>query len=103
MAACGIRTQVHNDGFGDITTREARERLDLHAQNTGHVAPEEETALVHAHQAFEEPGRRPGHSIHDLPVARDSVHPSSRGRLPACELPAAQIAHMRRPRPQPTA
>ena len=52
------------------------------------------TALVDVHQAFEEYGRRPGRSIHDLLMEGDGIHPSARGQLLVCELLAAEIARL---------
>ena len=55
------------------------------------------------HKAFEEYGRRPGRSIHDLLLEGDGVRPNSRGQRLVCDLLATQIARLRRPRRQPTA
>jgi len=93
-----------NPGLLDTAgERGLNDLLDLYAQDARDVAREEAAPLVDVHQAFEEHGRRPGRSIHDLLIAGDGIHPSARGQMLVCELLAAEIARLSRPRRQPAA
>jgi len=66
--------------------------LDLYAQDVRDVALEQGVPLVDVHLAFEEYGKTPGCSIHNLLVAGDGIHPNTLGQRLVCQLLAAQIA-----------
>ena len=66
--------------------------LDLYAQDVRDVALEQGVPLVDVHLAFEEYGRTPGCSTHNLLVAGDGIHPNTLGQRLVCQLLTAQIA-----------
>jgi lysophospholipase L1-like esterase len=66
--------------------------LDLYAQDVRDVADEQGTPLVDVFSAFEDYGELPGHSINDLLLAGDGIHPNNAGQRLVCELLTRSIA-----------
>jgi lysophospholipase L1-like esterase len=66
--------------------------LDLYAADVRDVAHQEQVPLVDVFAAFEDYGKVPGHSIDELLLAGDGIHPNQAGQHLVCKLLTDRIA-----------
>jgi len=71
--------------------------LEPYAGDVRAVAQGEQVALVDVFDAFEQYRSAPGHSIDELLLAGDGIHPSQAGQLLVCQLLIARIAGLYAP------
>jgi lysophospholipase L1-like esterase len=70
--------------------------LDLYAADVRDVAHQEQVPLVDVFAAFEDYGKVPGHSIDELLLAGDGIHPNQAGQHLVCKLLTDRIAGLYR-------
>jgi lysophospholipase L1-like esterase len=66
--------------------------LRIYTQDVRDVARRESVPLVDVWRAFEDYGRVPGHSVDELLLAGDGIHPNLEGQRLVCSLLASRIA-----------
>jgi lysophospholipase L1-like esterase len=65
--------------------------LQQYADDVRTVARSERAPLVDVYRAFEAYGREPGHSVNDLLLAGDGIHPNQSGQALVCRLLAEKL------------
>jgi len=65
--------------------------LDVYAQDVREVARKSGVMLVDVFAAFEDHGRKPGRSIHELLLEGDGIHPDNDGHRLICDLLTQRI------------
>lgn len=86
-----------NPGLLDTTAeRGIDEVLDVYAQDMRDVASDDGVPLVDVHAAFEEYGAEPGHSVLDLLMEDDGIHPNAAGQRLVCRILAPAAARLLR-------
>lgn len=85
---------------GLLDTRAARgidRLLDVYAEDMRAVAREEGVPLVDVFEAFEAHGRTPGHSIDDILLEGDGIHPNQAGQDLVCGLLSKRLVDLLAP------
>lgn len=95
-----IKAFTDHPGLLDIHEVRGIDRLlDRYATDVRDVAKSEAVPLVDVFAAFENYGKLPGHSIDDILLAGDGIHPNQAGQAIVCRLLTDRIVEVLAPRP----
>jgi lysophospholipase L1-like esterase len=86
--------EVFNEHPGLLDTSAERgidALLDVYAQDVRDIARAEHVEMIDVFTVFEDYGKRPGRSIHDLLLDGDGIHPNTEGQRLVCELLTERI------------
>jgi lysophospholipase L1-like esterase len=98
-----IKAFGEHSGLLDVTAARGIDRLlDVYAQDVRDVAKTDSLPLVDVFAAFENYGNLPGHSMDDILLANDGIHPNQRGQRLVCALLTDRIAEILGVRPTPS-
>jgi lysophospholipase L1-like esterase len=82
-----IRAFAEHPGLLDVHAERGIDRLlDVYAEDVRTVSRRERVPIVDVFRAFEDFGNEPGHSVRELLLAGDGIHPNQGGQHLVCRL-----------------